>query len=221
MDKVNLMQGRLVEAFQYFLINTAYSISEPLQSNTNIISWHKKLCQSFPKGKSWKWRSPPPFLAECTYLFQLHNFSLGSWPHFKKTSLPDPAERCPRRARQPHEGRRARSPVLADMSSDESGWRVAIPGQARGQREWPGPGTDQWKGSKRSSRQVRVRMRTLCPHIYLCSCDVAQVGTCLRLRKASRSSIAKGIRTKLGKKVLFSLHRLKKKKKKFLLKIFV
>lgn len=143
MDKVNLIQGRLVEAFQYFLIITAYSISEPLQSNTNIISWHKKLCQSFPKGKSWKWRSPTPFLAKCTYLFQLHNFSLGSWPHFKKTSLPDPAERCRRRAQQPHEGRRARSPVLADMSSDKSGWRVAIPGQARGQREWPGPGTDQ------------------------------------------------------------------------------
>lgn len=104
------------------------------------------------------------------------------------------------RGQQPHESRRARSAALADMSSDESGRRVAIPDQAQASK----------KAVKKSIQHVWVRMTTLCPPIYLHSCDVAQAGTRLKLRETSRSSISKGINS--GKTVHFSLQRLKKKK---------
>lgn len=84
---------------RYFVINTAYSISEPLQSNTNIISWHIKLSQSFSKGKSWKWRNPTLFFCETYVPFPAPQFL--SWPHFKKASLHSPAERCQGRSHSP------------------------------------------------------------------------------------------------------------------------
>lgn len=120
--------------------------------------------------------------------FSAPQFLPWLWPHFKQPSLHSP-KGCWGRGWQPHEGRKARSLVLADMSSDESGWGVTIPGQPRHQSQWSGSGTEQLKGIKRSGQEVWVRMRTLCPHIYLHSCGVAQAGFCLRLIKPSRSGI--------------------------------
>lgn len=132
--------------------------------------------------------------------FSAPQFLPWLWPHFKQPSLHSP-KGCWGRGWQPHEGRKARSLVLADMSSDESGWRVAIPGQPQHQSQWSGSGTEQLKGIKRLGQEVWVRMRTLCPHIYLHSCGVAQAGFCLRLIKPSRSGIPQGIKTNSGKKI--------------------
>lgn len=144
------------------------------------------------------------FFAKLMYLFQLHNFSHGLT---LKKLLSTALQKGVREGATALWGQESQE-LCFDWHEQwyESGWhepewRVTIPGQAWGQREWPGSGTDQLKGSKTSSQLFWVRMRTFCPHIYLHSCGVAQAGTYPRLRKPSRSGIPYGIKTNSGKKV--------------------